>query len=101
MTSGTDDRSLPLSPEQRQALDAHWRAALYLCAGVLHLLLNPLLKEPLKIEHIKRRLPGHWDTDPGQTLIWTHLNRLILARDLDGLFISGPGHGAPPVLAQA
>lgn len=101
MTSGTVDRGVTLSPEQRQALDVHWRAALHLCAGVLHVLDNTLLKEPLKIEHIKRRLLGHWDTDPGHALIWTHMNRLILARDLDVLFISGPGHGAPSVLAQA
>ena len=90
-----------LSAAQRQALDDYWRAAMYLCAGMLYLRDNPLLKEPLRIEHIKRRLLGHWGSDPGQTLVWTHLNRLILARDLDVLFISGPGHGAPSVLAHA
>ena len=90
-----------LSAAQRQALDDYWRAAMYLCAGMLYLRDNPLLMEPLRIEHIKRRLLGHWGSDPGQTLVWTHLNRLILARDLDVLFISGPGHGAPSVLAHA
>ncbi|NNM61248.1 MAG: phosphoketolase family protein [Steroidobacteraceae bacterium] len=90
-----------LSPAELHSLDAYWRAAMYLCAGMLYLRDNPLLKEPLKIEHIKRRLLGHWGSDPGQTLLWTHLNRLIVARDLDVLFVSGPGHGAPSMLSQA
>ena len=94
-------RTPTLSAAQRQSLDEYWRASLYLCAGMLYLRDNPLLKEPLRIEHIKQRLLGHWGSDPGQTLVWTHLNRLILARDLDVLFISGPGHGAPSVLAHA
>jgi xylulose-5-phosphate/fructose-6-phosphate phosphoketolase len=68
---------------------------------MLYLRDNPLLKEPLKIEQIKKRLLGHWGSDPGQTLVWTHLNRLIKNRDLDIIFLSGPGHGAPAVLSQA
>jgi len=91
----------PLDPVTLTRLDAYWRASLYLCAGMLYLRDNPLLAAPLKIEHIKRRLLGHWGSDPGQTLVWTHLNRLIRERDLDLLFISGPGHGAPSVLAHA
>jgi xylulose-5-phosphate/fructose-6-phosphate phosphoketolase len=91
----------PLDPEALTRMDAWWRASLYLCAGMLYLRDNPLLKEPLKIEQIKKRLLGHWGSDPGQTLIWTHLNRLIQSRDLDVMFLSGPGHGAPSVLSQA
>jgi xylulose-5-phosphate/fructose-6-phosphate phosphoketolase len=91
----------PLTPEALMRMDAWWRASLYLCAGMLYLRDNPLLKVPLRIEHIKKRLLGHWGSDPGQTLIWTHLNRLIQSRDLDVIFLSGPGHGAPAVLSQA
>jgi len=90
-----------LTTAQLEAMDAYWRASLYLCAGMLYLHDNPLLKEPLQIEQIKQRLLGHWGSDPGQTLIWTHLNRLIIERDLSLVFISGPGHGAPSVLSQA
>jgi len=91
----------PLDTAELEALDAYWRASLYLCAGMLYLKANPLLREPLRIGHIKRRLLGHWGSDAGQTLVWTHLNRLIRARDLDLIFVSGPGHGAPSVLAHA
>jgi xylulose-5-phosphate/fructose-6-phosphate phosphoketolase len=101
MDRSMSPRNPTLSAAQRQALDEYWRASLYLCAGMLYLRDNPLLKEPLRTEHIKQRLLGHWGSDPGQTLVWTHLNRLIVARDLDVLFISGPGHGAPSVLAHA
>jgi xylulose-5-phosphate/fructose-6-phosphate phosphoketolase len=97
-------QSLPtsaLSEQELSALDAYWRAALYLCAGMLYLRDNPLLKHPLTLDHIKHRLLGHWGSDPGQTLVWTHLNRLIRTRDLNMIFISGPGHGAPSVLSQA
>jgi xylulose-5-phosphate/fructose-6-phosphate phosphoketolase len=91
----------PLTIPAIEVIDAYWRAALYLCAGMLYLRDNPLLKEPLRIEHIKKRLLGHWGSDPGQTLIWTHLNRLIRGQDLDMIVISGPGHGAPSMLSQA
>lgn len=91
----------PLSPETLHALDDYWRASLYLCAGMLYLQNNPLLKTPLQPEHIKHRLLGHWGSDPGQSLVWTHLNRLIREQDLNMLFISGPGHGAPATLAHA
>ena len=91
----------PLNPEELRKMDAYWRASLYLCVGMIYLRDNPLLREPLRIEHVKNRLLGHWGTDPGQTLTWVHLNRLIKKYDLDMIFISGPGHGAPAFLSQA
>ncbi len=91
----------PLAQDELRKLDAHWRAANYLSVGMLYLRDNPLLKEPLKPEHIKRRLLGHWGSDPGQSLVWVHLNRLIRKYDLDMIYISGPGHGAPAVLANS
>ncbi|SDK18943.1 phosphoketolase family protein [Streptomyces indicus] len=84
---------------QLSALDAHWRAANYLAAGQIYLLDNPLLTEPLRPEHIKPRLLGHWGTSPGLTLVYTHLNRIIKDRGQDTLCIWGPGHGGPAVLA--
>ena len=82
-------------------MDAYWRACNYLCAGMLYLMKNPLLREPLKPEHIKNRLLGHWGSDPGQTFTWVHLNRLIKKYDLDLIYISGPGHGAPATLSNS
>ena len=82
-------------------MDAYWRACNYLCVGMLYLLENPLLREPLKVEHIKNRLLGHWGSDPGQTFTWVHLNRLIKKYDLDLIYISGPGHGAPATLSNS
>ncbi len=90
-----------LAAEQLQKIDAYWRAALYLCVGMIYLKDNPLLREPLKIEHLKKRLIGHWGTDPGQCFAWVHLNRVIKKDDLNMIYISGPGHGAPAVLANA
>ena len=81
-------------------MDAYWRACNYLCVGMLYLLENPLLREPLKPEHIKNRLLGHWGSDPGQSFTWVHLNRLIKKYDLNVIFLSGPGHGAPATLAN-
>lgn len=81
-------------------LDALWRASNYLCAGMIYLKDNPLLKAPLAPGHLKARLLGHWGSSPGQTFIWTHLNRVIKAHDLNMIYLSGPGHGAPAVLAQ-
>jgi xylulose-5-phosphate/fructose-6-phosphate phosphoketolase len=91
----------PLDGEQLRKINAYWRAALYLCAGMIYLKDNPLLKEPLKFEHIKKRLLGHWGSDPGQCLVWAHLNRMIKQEDLNMIYISGPGHGAPAMLANA
>jgi xylulose-5-phosphate/fructose-6-phosphate phosphoketolase len=95
------DPTGPLSSEQLWLMDDYWRASLYLCAGMLYLEDNPLLREPLRAEHIKHRLLGHWGSDPGQTFTWVHLNRLITEHDLNMIYISGPGHGAPSMLAHA
>ena len=83
-----------------QQLDAYWRAANYLSVGQIYLLDNPLLREPLRPEHIKPRLLGHWGTTPGQNMIYVHLNRLIRERDLSMIYISGPGHGGPALVAN-
>jgi len=91
----------PLDSEELRKIDAYWRASLYLCAGMIFLWDNPLLREPLKMEHIKKRLLGHWGSDAGQSFIWAHLNRLIKKYDLNVIFISGPGHGAPATLSNA
>ncbi|HEY0162676.1 MAG TPA: phosphoketolase family protein [Edaphobacter sp.] len=89
-----------LNPEELRKMDAYWRACNYLCVGMLYLQENPLLREPLKPEHIKNRLLGHWGSDPGQTFTWVHLNRLIKKYNLDLIYLSGPGHGAPAVLSN-
>ncbi len=81
------------------ALDAHWRAANYLSVGQIYLVDNPLLREPLLPEHVKARLLGHWGTTPGLNFVYTHLNRIVRARELDMLFVCGPGHGGPAVVA--
>ena len=78
-----------------------WRAASYLAVGQIYLLGNPLLAEQLCPEHIKPRLLGHWGTTPGLAFLWAHLNRVIVTRDLDVLFVTGPGHGGPAVVATA
>ena len=91
----------PLSAEEMRKMDAYWHACNYLCAGMLYLRENPLLKEPLHRDHIKHRLLGHWGSDPGQTFTWVHLNRLIKKYDLNMIYISGPGHGAPATLSNA
>ena len=91
----------PLTPDELRLMDAYWRACNYLCAGMLYLRENPLLREPLKPEHIKNRLLGHWGSDPGQTFTWVHLNRLIKKYDLNMIYISGPGHGAPATLSNS
>ncbi len=91
----------PLAAEELRKMDAYWRACNYLCVGMLYLQENPLLKQPLQPEHIKQRLLGHWGSDPGQTFTWVHLNRLIKKYDLDMIYISGPGHGAPATLSNA
>jgi xylulose-5-phosphate/fructose-6-phosphate phosphoketolase len=91
----------PLSTDELARIDAYWRAANYLSVGQIYLLDNPLLREPLQPEHIKPRLLGHWGTTPGLNLVYTHLNRVIRARDLDVLFVTGPGHGGPALVANA
>ena len=94
-------KGTPLSPEELRKVDAYWRASLYLCLGMLYLKDNPLLQKPLKLEHTKPRLLGHWGSDAGQSFTYTHFNRLINKYDLNAIFVSGPGHGAPAVLSQA
>jgi len=90
----------PLSPELLERMDAYWRAANYLSVGQIYLYDNPLLKEPLQLKHIKPRLLGHWGTTPGQNFIYAHLNRAIKHYDLDMIYISGPGHGGPALVAN-
>ena len=89
-----------LGAEELQRMNAYWRACNYLSAGMLYLCNNPLLRKPLKPEHIKNRLLGHWGSDAGQSFTWVHLNRLIKKYDLNVIFISGPGHGAPATLSN-
>jgi xylulose-5-phosphate/fructose-6-phosphate phosphoketolase len=90
-----------LEPEDLRLLDAYWRAANYLSVGQIYLLDNPLLREPLRPEHIKPRLLGHFGTTPGLNLIYAHLNRAIRARDLNAIYVTGPGHGGPGIVANA
>ncbi|NMX36504.1 phosphoketolase family protein [Pseudomonas veronii] len=89
-----------LSAEELEGLDAYWRASNYLAVGQIYLKSNPLLQTPLTLAHIKPRLLGHWGTTPGLNLLYTHLNRLINQYDLNMLFVAGPGHGGPAVVAQ-
>src|SRR5690348_3981958 len=91
----------PLTTEQLRLIDAYWRAANYLSVGQIYLYDNPLLKKPLSKEHIKPRLLGHWGTTPGLNFIYVHLNRLIRKHDLDMIYITGPGHGGPGLVANA
>ena len=90
--------SSPDHEQELQRIDAWWRAANYLAVGMIYLRDNPLLAEPLRFEHIKPRLLGHWGSSPGQAFIWAHANRVIRRHDLDMIYLSGPGHGAPGVL---
>jgi len=89
-----------LSSELLRRMDAYWRAANYLAVGQIYLRDNPLLREPLRLEHVKRTLLGHWGTTPGQTFIYVHLNRIIAEHDLNMIYISGPGHGGPALVAS-
>ena len=89
-----------LSTTELERMDAYWRAANYLTVGQIYLLDNPLLREPLKPEHIKPRLLGHWGTSPAQALLYVHLNRLVTKYDVDVIYLSGPGHGGPAIVAN-
>src|SRR5215210_7759084 len=91
----------PLDDDELRRLHAYWRAANYLSVGQIYLLDNPLLREPLRLEHVKPRLLGHWGTTPGLNLIYAHMNRVIRARDLNSIYITGPGHGGPGLVANA
>ena len=91
----------PLAVDQLAVIDAYWRAANYLSVGQIYLLDNPLLREPLTVDHIKARLLGHWGTTPGLNFVYVHLNRAIKSRDLSTLFVTGPGHGGPGLVANS
>jgi xylulose-5-phosphate/fructose-6-phosphate phosphoketolase len=91
----------PLTGDELRLIDAYWRAANYLSVGQIYLLANPLLRERLRPEHVKPRLLGHFGTTPGLNLIYAHLNRAIRARDLDAIYVTGPGHGGPGLVANA
>src|SRR6266540_436852 len=98
----TDSADLePPSSEALRLVDAYWRAANYLSVGQIYLLDNPLLHEPLRPEHIKPRLLGHFGTTPGLNFIYAHMNRVIRERDLDVVYVTGPGHGGPGLVANA
>ena len=90
----------PLSPEELRKMNAYWRAANYLSVGQIYLYANPLLREPLKLEHIKPRLLGHWGTTPGLNFVYVHLNRIIKMYNLNVIYICGPGHGGPGMVAN-
>jgi xylulose-5-phosphate/fructose-6-phosphate phosphoketolase len=91
----------PLTPDLLRKMHAYWRAANYLSAGQIYLLANPLLREPLRLEHVKPRLLGHWGTTPGLNFIYLHMNRVIKEHDLDAIYVTGPGHGGPGLVANA
>jgi xylulose-5-phosphate/fructose-6-phosphate phosphoketolase len=90
----------PLSPDELARIDAYWRAANYLSVGQIYLLDNPLLREPLRLEHVKPRLLGHWGTTPGLNFVYAHMNRVIGREDLDAIYVTGPGHGGPGLVAN-
>ena len=94
MSENTCLEKQPLSQEMLDKMDAYWRAANYLSAGQLYLLDNPLLKEPLTMDQIKKKIVGHWGTVPGQNFVYVHCNRVIKRYDLDMILLSGPGHGS-------
>ncbi|MBW4476358.1 MAG: phosphoketolase family protein [Tolypothrix brevis GSE-NOS-MK-07-07A] len=100
MILATPTQSKPLTDEELHKINAYWRAANYLSVGQIYLLDNPLLKEPLKQEHVKPRLLGHWGTTPGLNFIYAHLNRVIKKNDLNTIYIAGPGHGGPGLVAN-
>jgi xylulose-5-phosphate/fructose-6-phosphate phosphoketolase len=100
-TESTGIQEEPLSDREVELTHAYWRACNYLSVGMIYLRDNPLLRPPLTVEHVKHRLLGHWGTSPALSFVWVHLNRLIVKRDLDVVFVAGPGHGAPGVLGPA
>ncbi|HUA45545.1 MAG TPA: phosphoketolase family protein [Solirubrobacteraceae bacterium] len=101
MTTGIESRQAPLTTSELDAMNTWWRAANYLSVGQIYLLANPLLREPLLPEHIKPRLLGHWGTTPGLNFVYVHMNRAIRARDLNAIYVTGPGHGGPGMVASA
>src|SRR6201985_1413000 len=101
MTTDTASRAEYLSATERDALNLWWRAANYMSVGQIYLLANPLLAETLRPEHVKPRLLGHWGTTPGLNLLYAHLNRVIRNWDLDAIYVAGPGHGGPGLVANS
>jgi xylulose-5-phosphate/fructose-6-phosphate phosphoketolase len=99
-TTVSTTRGTPLSAEEAARIDAYWRAANYLSVGQIYLLDNPLLREPLRLEHVKPRLLGHWGTTPGLNFVYAHMNRVIKRDDLDAIYVTGPGHGGPGLVAN-
>ncbi len=100
MATAAPERKRTLSEDDLERIDRYWRAANYLSVGQIYLLDNPLLKKPLTLEHVKPRLMGHWGTTPGLNFVYVHLNRLIRERDLSMIYICGPGHGGPAMVAN-
>jgi len=100
MTSLSTADQRPLTGDELQRIDAWWRAANYLSVGQIYLLDNPLLREPLRLEHVKPRLLGHWGTTPGLNLVYAHMNRVIRERDVQAIYVTGPGHGGPGLVAN-
>src|SRR5215831_3879772 len=94
------DQATPLSADELKKIDAYWRAANYLSVGQIYLYDNPLLKAPLTKEHVKPRLLGHWGTTPGLNSIYVHLNRVIKKCGVDAIYVAGPGHGGPGLVAN-
>src|SRR4051794_1469418 len=99
--TGSDPLEGPLDSEQLRRIDAWWRAANYPSVGQIYLMSNALLREPIAVEHVKPRLLGHWGTTPGLNFVYAHLNRAIMARDLEMMYVIGPGHGGPGLGASA
>src|SRR5256884_6578251 len=99
-SAGISASNQPLSPEEVRKMNAYWRAANYLSVGQIYLYANPLLREPLKLEHVKPRLLGHWGTTPGLNFIYVHFNRLIKKYDRNVIYVCGPGHGGPGMVAN-
>ncbi|HET7652469.1 MAG TPA: phosphoketolase family protein [Acidimicrobiales bacterium] len=96
----TESSRTPLGKDELEKIDAYWRAANYLSVGQIYLLDNPLLREPLKLDHVKPRLLGHWGTTPGLNFVYVHMNRVIARDDLDAIYVTGPGHGGPGLVAN-
>ncbi|MGZ4306189.1 MAG: phosphoketolase family protein, partial [Solirubrobacteraceae bacterium] len=101
MTPATESRNSRLSADELARIHRWWRAANYLSVGQIYLLANPLLRQPLAPEHVKPRLLGHWGTTPGLNFIYAHMNRAIKARDVNAIYVAGPGHGGPGLVASA
>src|SRR5574340_385790 len=99
-TQPSSHREPTLSDEELDKMHAYWRAANYLSVGQIYLLDNPLLREPLTLAHVKPRLLGHWGTTPGLNFLYVHLNRVINKNDLSVLYVAGPGHGGPALVAN-